>query len=76
MNHSYVQQMEEIHVQNSALTMYGTSTMLLEFFFQKQLLLKQKRAFLVLGNTRSPSIKTSEDPVFKEKHIDEITVYL
>ncbi len=46
--------------------------MLLEFFFQKQLLLKQKRAFLVLGNTRSPSIKTSEDPVLKEKHTDEI----
>ncbi len=49
--------------------------MLLEFFFQKQLLLKQKRAFLVLGNTRSPSIKTSEDPVLKEKHTDEITQY-
>ncbi len=44
-------------------------------FFQKQLLLKQKRAFLVLRNTRSPSIKTSEDPVLKEKHTDEITQY-
>ncbi len=50
--------------------------MLLEFFFQKQLLLKQKRAFLVLGNTRSPSIKTSEDPVLKEKHTDKITDYI